>query len=138
MALGTLAKPVVGEVGGRARVNKRRHDALENADGVYGDGGDEDGDAHPGGCGADDAGAENGAGVEDDGSRLCHDADDNGSRREWLRRRGGRARYGGRDGHEHHDVERSRTATRSYQRDGRASRTAAYSSSGRGNCTDYS
>lgn len=99
--LGDVGKAGRSEVRGKHREQRRL--ALEDADGVDGDGSDEDGDAHIGGCCADDAGAENGQ--EQDEAADGHDAEII-VHTEIAPQRGGRARDGRRDGHEHHDVEK--------------------------------
>ena len=64
--IGEGVKDCFGDIGktGRLKIStedgEQRRLALEDADGVDGDGRDEDGDAHIGGRCADDGGAENG------------------------------------------------------------------------------
>ena len=105
--IGEGVKDRFGDIGetGRLKISaeagEQRRLALEDADGVDGDGSDEDGDAHIGGRRAHDAGAENGQ--EQHEAADGHDAEII-VHAEIAPQRGRCARNGGRNSHKHHDV----------------------------------
>ena len=98
-SLGDVGKAGGPEVGGQDGEDAAV--ALENADDVDADGGDQDGHAHVGGGGPDDARAEDGEGQHDDAYHHYADVIVQG---EVVVQGGGGAGDGGGHGHQDHDV----------------------------------